>query len=68
MSIDLQRYGVPKIDQKKIPIAATAPVRPSSMEVKEKAGVMQMTDSTTASKRIQSQPAPGKKKPKKRVR
>jgi Calcineurin-like phosphoesterase len=68
VSIDLQRYGVPKIDQKKIPIAATAPVRPSSMEVKEKAGVTAKTDTTAASKRIQSQPAPGKKKPRKRVR
>jgi hypothetical protein len=62
VTIDLRRYGIPKIDQRKVPIAATGPVRPSGMETRAKQGVTAKTDSTTASKRIQTQPPPGAKK------
>jgi hypothetical protein len=62
VSIDLKRYGTPKIDQHKIPIAATGRVQPSSMETKAKAGVAMKADTTAASKRIETQPPPGKKK------
>lgn len=64
VSVDLKRYGMPKIDQHKIPIAPTAPTRPSNMETKAKAGVTPAaTDTASASKRIQSQPPPGKRAP-----
>jgi hypothetical protein len=62
VKIDLQRYGTPKIDQHKVPIAPTSRVQPSSMEAKAKEGVTPAkTDTTTASNRLQTQPAPGKK-------
>jgi hypothetical protein len=63
LNIDLARYGKPKIDQKKVVIAPTGPARASSMEVKEKRGIMEMADTTAASRRLETQPAPGKKKP-----
>ena len=61
VSIDLKRYGTPKIDQHKIPVPPTGRVQPSNMETKAKAGVAMKADTTAASKRIESQPAPGKK-------
>lgn len=62
VSIDLKRYGIPKIDQHKVPVAPTGPVHPSSMETKAKQGVAMKADTTAASERIQTQPPPGKKK------
>ncbi len=62
LSIDLKRYGTPKIDQYKVPIAATANVSPSSMEAKAAHGVAPAkTDTTAASRRIETQSPPGKK-------
>ena len=63
VSIDLKRYGTPKIDQHKVPIAATGRVAPSSMEAKAKKGIAPAkTDTTAASRRIETHPPPGKKK------
>jgi hypothetical protein len=62
LSIDLKRYGTPKIDQHKIPIPPTGRVQPSSMETKAKRGVAVKADTTAASRRIGTQPPPGKKK------
>jgi hypothetical protein len=61
VSIDLKRYGTPKIDQSKIPIPPTGRVQPSSMETKAKMGVAMKADTTAASRRIETQPPPGKK-------
>jgi len=63
LNIDLKRYGMPKIDQHKVPIAATGRVAPSSMEAKAKKGIAPAkTDTTAASRRIETHPPPGKKK------
>jgi len=72
VAIDLKRYGVPKIDQHKIPIPpSTGPSEPSHTSVAPKSGPATMTgmamggpgrvDSTTASKRILSKPSPSGK-------
>jgi hypothetical protein len=64
LSIDLKRYGTPKIDQHKVPVAATGRVAPSGMETKAAHGIAPtVTDTTAASERIQTHPPPGKKKP-----
>jgi calcineurin-like phosphoesterase family protein len=60
VSIDLTRYGIPKIDQHKVPIAATAPVRVPSMEAKMRHGVAVKSDTTAASRRIETHPPPGR--------
>jgi calcineurin-like phosphoesterase family protein len=66
-TIDLRRYGVPKIDQHKVPIAPTAKVAPSKMEAMGKHGVAAKSDTTAASRRIESHPPPGAKhKPQRR--
>jgi hypothetical protein len=61
VSIDLKRYGTPKIDQHKVPIAPTAKVAPSSMETKAAHGIPMKADTTAASRRIETHPPPGKK-------
>ena len=61
VSIDLQRYGIPKIDQHKIPIDPTARVAASNAEASEKQGIDMKADTTAASHRIQTQAPPGKK-------
>jgi len=61
VKIDLKRYGKPKIDQHKVPIASTARVAPSSMEAKAKQGISAKADTTSASRRIETQRPPGKK-------
>ena len=63
VKIDLERYGKPKIDQHKVPIQPTAHVQESKMEATHKAGIEAKGDTTTASKRIENAPPPGKKKP-----
>jgi hypothetical protein len=63
VTIDLQRYGKPKIDQHNVPIQATARVQESKMEASHKAGIEAKGDTTTASDRIENAPPPGKKKP-----
>ncbi len=62
VSIDLKRYGTPKIDQHKVPIPPTGRVQPSSMEAKKKQGGSVKADTTAASRRIETHPPPGKKK------
>ena len=72
VEIDLKRYGVPKIDQHKMPIpAATGPKEPARTSIAPESGPAAMdgtakaapgkVDSTTASKRILSKPAPSGK-------
>lgn len=63
VKIDLERYGKPKIDQHKVPIQPTAQVQESKMEATHKAGIEAKGDTTSASKRIENAPPPGKKKP-----
>jgi hypothetical protein len=68
--IDLSRYGIPKIDQHKIPI----PPAKGPKTVKETEGVaatggastIAKTDSTTASKRLLEAPPPSHTKKKKK--
>jgi hypothetical protein len=68
LNIDLKRYGKPKIDQHKVVVAPTARAAPSSMEAKGTHGIAAAkTDTTAASQRIQTHPAPGKKAHKGRV-
>ncbi|MGE5179626.1 MAG: metallophosphoesterase family protein [Bacteroidota bacterium] len=62
VNIDLKRYGVPKIDQHKIPIPPTGQVSPSTSMVKMKGGVSMKADTTAASQRIEKGKPPGKKK------
>lgn len=66
VSIDLKRYGTPKINQKKIPVVPTAAAHPSKMETEMKHGIPMKSDTTAASRRIESHPPPGKKKTPKR--
>jgi len=66
VSIDLKRYGTPKIDQKKIPITPTASAVPSKMEAQMKHGIPMKSDTTAASRRLESHPPPGKKKSRRR--
>ena len=61
VKIDLKRYGKPKIDQHKVPIAPTAPTAPPHMVVKMKHGIAMKSDTTAASQRIENAPPPGKK-------
>ena len=61
VSIDLKRYGTPRIDQHKVPVAATGPVGPSSMQAKATHGIAAKVDTTAASQRIETQSPPGKK-------
>jgi hypothetical protein len=72
VQIDLKRYGVPKIDQHKIPIPpAKGPSEPPHTSIAPTSGpaamkgmskpAMGKVDSTTASKRILSKPAPSGK-------
>jgi hypothetical protein len=62
VKIDLKRYGKPKIDQFKIPIPPTGKIAPSNMQAKAKAGLKPAkSDTTSASRRIESHPAPGKR-------
>jgi hypothetical protein len=63
VQIDLKRYGVPKIDQHKIPIPpAKGPQEPSMHEAAKNQAVGK-ADSTAAGHEILSKPPPGKKRP-----
>ena len=68
VSIDLRRYARPKIKQKKVTVTPTASAAPSSMESKMKHGVSMKSDTTAASRRLQTHPPPGKSKKRHRVR
>lgn len=68
VEIDLKRYGIPKIDQHKIPIPpAKGPKAPKEQEGKMKAMVAH-PDTTAASKRILQSPPPAKAKAKTKPR
>jgi len=61
VQIDLKRYGIPKIDQKKMPLPPQkGPSEPVAHE-DMKPGTAAKQDSVSASKRILSKPPPGKK-------
>ena len=62
VKIDLERYGRPKIDQYKVPIAQTSKSQPSRMEAFGKAGIAAKPDTTGPSTRIETAKPPGKKK------
>lgn len=63
VQIDLKRYGIPKIDQRKIPVPPQkGPSEPATNE-DMKPAVAAKEDSVSASKRILSKPPPGKKAP-----
>jgi hypothetical protein len=63
VSVDLKRYGIPKIDQHKIPIPpAKGPVEPASETEKAAPKVAGKVDSTTSSKRILSKKVPTRAK------
>ena len=58
VQIDLKRYGIPKIDQHKIPLPpAKGPAEPTEATAKKSPAVVKV-DSTSASTRILSKPAP----------
>ena len=61
VNIDLKRYGKPKIDQHKIVVQQTAKSAPSMMESKEKHGIAAKSDTTAASRRLETARPPGKK-------
>jgi len=65
VKIDLKRYGVPKIDQHKIPIPpATGPHEPNTHESAAHQDMgKSKADSTSAGREILTKPAPGKKRP-----
>lgn len=58
--IDLSRYGVPKIDQHRMPIPTKVPAASGPHEENVKKVVPAKTDSIAASKRILGKPAPSK--------
>jgi hypothetical protein len=61
VAIDLRRYHQPKIVQKKVRVAPTARVQPSTMEAKAAKGIPMKGDTTAASRKLETQPPPGKK-------
>lgn len=64
VQIDLNRYGIPKIDQHKIPLPpAKGPSEPVENEMKKPAAAAVKADSTSAGERLMAKPPPGKKKP-----
>ena len=60
MHIDLSRYGVPKIDQHKVPIPAKAQATSGPHEENLTKTGTAKTDSLAASKRLLSKPPPSK--------
>jgi len=57
VSVDLERYGVPEVDQQKMPVPQ-GKTGAQSEDLKKPTSAS--TDSTSASKRIESSPPPGK--------
>lgn len=65
VQIDLKRYGIPKIDQHKIPIPPQkGPKLPKEPEGMNKAVAVAKPDTAAASRRILTSPPPGKAKTK----
>jgi hypothetical protein len=70
VKIDLTRYGVPKVDQHKIPVPpAKGPseTKPKPMAAMMTAPSKVLADSTVRSEKILSKPPPGKKTPLKAI-
>lgn len=62
VKIDLKRYGVPKIDQKKMPVLEKEPKQPPPLEeTKKRQVVTAKSDSLSASKRLKSKASPVRK-------
>jgi hypothetical protein len=60
VQVDLERYGIPEVDQKKMPLPPKGPEMPAPPEEGEnKEAITSKSDSLTASDRIQAQPPPG---------
>jgi hypothetical protein len=57
VTIDLERYGVPEVDQQKMPVPQRKPEGSPEDPKKSKTA---SSDSTSASKRIESSPPPAK--------
>ena len=55
VAIDLERYGVPEVDQQKMPVRQQKS-QPSHEDPKKSNAAS--TDSTSASRRIESKPSP----------
>jgi hypothetical protein len=60
VAIDLSRYGHPKIDQHKIPIPPASGPKEVMKEDMAQKGMPAKVDTTSASKRLLSKPAPVK--------
>jgi hypothetical protein len=59
VQVDLERYGIPEVDQKKMPLPPPGPeIPPPPEETSEKEAITAKSDSVSASQRIQSQPPP----------
>ena len=63
VQVDLERYGVPEVDQQKMPLPPKGPGIPAPPEEtpETKESVTAGSDSVSASERIQSQPPPTKR-------
>jgi hypothetical protein len=61
VKVDLTRYGVPKVDQHKIPVVAAKGPEDREKEMNPKTAKDTGADSTAAAKRILTKPPPGKK-------
>jgi len=64
LAVDLKRYGIPKIDQKKMPIPEASGPKEKKTEGEKPGQVTTSTkaDTSAASRRILTQPPPSKKK------
>jgi hypothetical protein len=62
VKIDLKRYGVPKVDQRKMPIIEPSKTQPPPLEESKAKNSPSRSDSTSASKRLKASPPPGKKR------
>lgn len=60
VQVDLEHYGIPEIDQKKMPLPPKGPgTSPPPEETSAKEEAIAGSDSVSASQRLQSQPRPG---------
>jgi hypothetical protein len=62
VTIDLKRYGVPVVDQKKMPLPPVMKTQPPPKEESTAKRSTTKSDSTSASQRLKSKPPPGSKK------
>jgi len=59
VKFDLKRYGVPVVDQKKIPVPVVVKTQPPPLEETKERKNPALSDSTSASDRFQAKPPPG---------